>query len=212
MLVWGHDHGTIFACFHNSTNVFVLLSEVKQYTRDEKKTRHDMTRPAEIFTVLDTTKENDSCERIEQHQQKHSHDDEEAFEHRHNYCQHQHLQSGLQTQHTHHWSNTTRLVKYQHLQSPADITHTTGQTQHDQSNTTPPVRHNTTGQTLHDQSNTAQLVRHNTTSQTQHHWSNTTQTVRHNTTSQTQHDQSNTTPPVRHNTTGQTQHDQSNSA
>ena len=55
--------------------------------------------PAEVFAVLDTAEQDDSSKRIKQHEQEHSHDDEETLEHGHHNRQHQHLQCSLQTYH-----------------------------------------------------------------------------------------------------------------
>ena len=51
--------------------------------------------PPKVLAVLDTAEEDDTSEGVEEHEQEHSHDDEEGLEHRHHNCQHQHLQGGL---------------------------------------------------------------------------------------------------------------------
>lgn len=52
--------------------------------------------PAKVVAVLDSPEEKDASIGIEQHEEKHAHDDEEALEHRHHHGLHQHLQCGLQ--------------------------------------------------------------------------------------------------------------------
>jgi hypothetical protein len=63
--------------------------------RAEHEINSQSTLPAKVFAILDTSKQYDTGEGVEQHEQKHSHDNEETLEHGYDDGQHQHLQRCL---------------------------------------------------------------------------------------------------------------------